>query len=137
MTETIVPMLNRLRHVTLIRYLLASVGALAVDMGSFLALLSAGVPAMGASALGYALGIAAHWMLSSRKVFAGQVAAGGRDRNRQKAMFVMSALVGLGITTAIVGGGTAAGIDPRLAKMVAITASFATTWILRKRIVFR
>lgn len=137
MTETIVPMLYRLRNVTLIRYLLASVGALAVDMGCFLALLSAGVPAMAASALGYGLGIVAHWLLSSRKVFADQVAAQGRHRNRQKAMFVMSALIGLGLTTMIVGTGTALGIDARLAKLAAITASFATTWILRKRIVFR
>lgn len=137
MTETLVPMLYRLRHITLIRYLLASVGALAVDMGCFLALLSAGVPAMAASALGYALGIVAHWLLSSRKVFADQVATNGRDRNRQKAMFVVSALIGLGLTTFIVGSGTAIGVDPRLAKLVAISASFVTTWVLRKRIVFR
>lgn len=130
-------MLHRLRQVTLLRYLLASIGALAVDMGSFLALLTAGMAPAAASAIGYTCGIVAHWLLSSRKVFAEQVAAGGRQRTRQKAMFVISALIGLGITTAIVGGGSAVGIDPRLAKLAAISASFTVTWLLRKRVVFR
>jgi putative flippase GtrA len=137
MTELVLPMLDRLRQVTLVRYILASVGALAVDMGAFLALLAAGVPAMAASAIGYSAGIVAHWLLSSRKVFADQVAQGGMARTRQKAMFVISALIGLGLTTAIVGAATLAGVDPRAAKLVAIVASFATTWLLRKRVVFR
>ncbi|MEO0032149.1 MAG: hypothetical protein RIS94_1907 [Pseudomonadota bacterium] len=137
MTALVLPMLDRLRQVTLIRYILASVGALAVDMGLFLALLTAGTPAMPASATGYAAGIVAHWLLSSRKVFADQVASGGRQRTRQKAMFVVSALIGLGVTTAIVGSATMAGLDPRLAKLGAIVVSFATTWLLRKRVVFR
>lgn len=137
MTELVLPMLDRLRQLTLIRYILASVGALAVDMGLFLALLTAGTPAMAASAIGYGAGIVAHWLLSSRKVFADQVAAGGLARTRQKAMFVVSALIGLGVTTAIVGGATLAGFDPRLAKLAAIVISFAVTWLLRKRVVFR
>jgi len=137
MTGIVFPMLHRLQQTTLVRYALASVGALAVDMGSFLALLNAGVPAMPASALGYALGIVAHWLLSSRAVFADQVAAGGMARTRQKAMFVVSALIGLGITTTIVGAATVGGIDPRGAKLVAIVVSFSVTWLLRKRVVFR
>jgi uncharacterized membrane protein YfcA len=60
----------------------------------------------------------------------------GPARTRQKAMFVVSALIGLGLTT-IVGAFTAVGIDPRVAKVTAIVASFATTWLLRKRVVFR
>ncbi|MFM9935179.1 MAG: GtrA family protein [Novosphingobium sp.] len=129
--------LNRLRQIVLVRYVLASVGALAVDMGTFLALLTASVPPVTASAAGYAIGIAVHWILSSRKVFADQVASGGIERTRQKAMFVVSALIGLGATTLIVGGSSAAGLDPRAAKLVAIVVSFAVTWLLRKRVVFR
>ena len=129
--------LNRIRQIVLVRYILASVGALAVDMGTFLALLSAGVPPVAASAVGYAIGIAVHWILSSRKVFADQVASSGIERTRQKAMFVVSALIGLGVTTLIVGGASAAGLDPRAAKLVAIVVSFAVTWLLRKRVVFR
>lgn len=129
--------LNRLSQIVLVRYILASVGALAVDMGTFLALLSASVPPVAASALGYAVGIVVHWILSSRKVFADHVATGGIERTRQKAMFVISALIGLGVTMMIVGSTTAAGLDPRAAKLVAIGVSFAVTWLLRKRVVFR
>jgi putative flippase GtrA len=129
--------LLRLREVTLARYLLASIGALAVDLGCFLALLTAAVPAALASAAGYSLGIAAHWWMSSRAVFADGVAARGPERTRQKALFVASALIGLALTTGIVGLGALAGMDPRAAKLAAIAASFAATWVMRRRIVFR
>ena len=131
------PLLNRLKDVVLLRYLLASVGALAVDMGSFLALLAAGTPAVLASAIGYSLGILAHWLLSSRTVFTGRVADRGIERTRQKALFVGSALAGLALTTLIVGAGEMAGLDPRIAKLFAIGASFTLTWLLRSKVVFR
>ncbi|GAA5056073.1 hypothetical protein GCM10023208_20540 [Erythrobacter westpacificensis] len=127
----------RMIDTRLVRYLLASVGALAVDMGTFLALLSLGIWAAGASAVGYCLGIAAHWLMSSRAVFIGNVAERGAARTRQKALFVISALVGLGLTTAIVWAGDASGFDPRLAKLLAIAVSFVATWLLRSRVVFR
>lgn len=130
-------LLNRLRDLRFIRYVLASVGALAVDMGCFLALLAAGMWATCASALAYGAGIAAHWLLSSRAVFVGNVAPGGHARTRQKALFVASAMVGLALTTAIVWIGTGSGADPRAAKLVAIVVSFTATWLLRARIVFR
>ena len=127
----------RLRDVRFLRYLIASVGALAIDMGTFLVLLAAGGQPAIASAVSYSLGIVAHWLLSSRAVFADAVAGRGPARTRQKALFVGSALAGLALTTAIVGAGDAAGIDPRLAKLAAIVASFALTWLLRVRVVFR
>jgi len=130
-------LVSRLRDVRFLRYLLASVGALAVDMGSFLALLALGTWPAGASAASYTLGILAHWLLSSRTVFADTVAARGAGRNRQKALFVVSALAGLVLTTAIVWLGDGMGIDPRLAKLAAIAASFLLTWVLRVRVVFR
>lgn len=119
------------------RYGLASVAALAVDMGAFLLLLSAQMTAASASALAYSLGIVTHWVLSSRAVFTDTVAARGPQRTRQKALFVGSALVGLALTTAIVGLGDAAGLDPRLAKLAAIVVSFTATWLLRSKVVFR
>jgi putative flippase GtrA len=127
----------RIADVRLVRYGLASAGALAVDFGSFLALLALGVTAAVASALGYCLGIAAHWLLSSRAVFADTVAERGRQRHKQKALFVGSAVIGLAITTAIVGLGDAGGFDPRMAKLVAIAVSFTVTWMLRNHVVFR
>ncbi|AXU20788.1 GtrA family protein (plasmid) [Novosphingobium sp. THN1] len=137
MTGTILPLIDRLRRVMLLRYLLASVGALAVDIGSFLALLAMGTAPVIASASGYSLGIVAHWLLSSRTVFTDTVAAERGARTRQKALFVGSALVGLALTTLIVGAGTSAGLDPRHTRIVAVLFSFTASWLLRKRIVFQ
>ena len=129
-------LLMRLRDQRFIRYILASVGALAVDMGLFMLLL-AGMGAVAASAMGYGAGIAAHWLLSSRTVFTDTVAQRGPGRTKQKALFVLSALAGLAITTAIVGAGEALGIDPRIAKLAAVAVSFLATWLMRSHIVFR
>lgn len=137
MSDHFASLAAKLRDFQLVRYLLASVGALAVDVGSFLGLMAVGVAAAPASALGYSLGILAHWLLSSRTVFQDTVASERSARTRQKALFVISALVGLALTTAIVGVGDQMGIDPRLAKALAIVVSFTVTWLIRSRIVFR
>jgi putative flippase GtrA len=121
---------------TYLRYVAASVAALAIDVGSFLMAMAAGVPALLASAVGYAAGILVHWWLSSRTVFAAGLADRGTERRRQQVLFLLSAGVGLGITIAVVGIGVRAGIDPRLAKLVAIAVAFQTTYLLRRRIVF-
>ena len=52
-------------------------------------------------------------------------------------MFVISALIGLALTTAIVASAARLGIDPRLAKLGAIGVSFSVTWLLREKLVFR
>ncbi len=120
------------------RYLGASVAALITDAGLFLLLLGVGMTALSASAMGYVTGIFVHWLVSSRLVFAdGAAMRGTGQRNRQKALFVGSALIGLAITTAIVGSGEAMGFDPRLAKLIAIIVSFQTTYMLRRHVVFR
>ena len=121
-----------------LNYLLASGLALGSDAGLFLLLLDAGMSPVMASATGYCAGILVHWMVSSRLVLAdGAAARGTGERHRQKLLFVGSALVGLTVTTAIVGGGSALGLDPRLAKLAAIAVSFQTTYLLRRHIVFR
>ncbi|MGX7951046.1 GtrA family protein [Tsuneonella sp. HG249] len=129
--------LIRITDLRVVRYGLASVGALAVDLGSFLALLALGAPAAASSAIGYGLGIAAHWLLSSRAVFADTVAQRGPERTKQKALFVGSAMIGLSLTTGIVGLADFSGIDPRIGKLAAIAVSFAVTWMLRNEVVFR
>ena len=137
MSVALLALFHRLGGFRLLRYLIASVGALAVDMGAFLALLALGTAPVGASALSYTLGIAAHWIMSSRAVFTDTLAERGAARNRQKALFVGSALAGLAITTLVVWAGDSAGMDPRLAKLAAIAVSFTATWLLRAKVVFR
>ena len=129
--------LKRVSDMRFVRYFIASVGALAVDMGTFLALLSLGMIAAAASAIGYCAGILAHWLMSSRAVFRDTVAERGRARTKQKALFVVSALAGLVATIAIVGAGDLAGLDPRVAKLIAIVVSFLLTYTLRASVVFR
>lgn len=137
MAQPLASLLQKLSDVRFVRYGLASVGALAVDVGSFLAFMEAGVHPAPASAMGYSLGILAHWLMSSRAVFQDSVAEGGLARTRQKALFVISALVGLGLTTLIVTLGDWVGALPMISKSVAIVISFTATWLLRSRIVFR
>lgn len=121
-----------------LNYLLASGLALGSDAGLFLLLLDSGLSPMAASAVGYCAGILVHWLVSSRLVFAdGAAARGTGERHRQKLLFVGSALIGLAVTTAIVGTATAFGLDPLLAKLAAIVVSFQTTYLLRRHIVFR
>jgi len=133
----VIATLNRVRQIRLARYIAASAIALGADVGSFLVMLSFGVMATAASAASYSLGILVHWLISSRKVFADSVAERGMERTKQKALFVISALAGLALTTAIVGIGGLMGIDPRIAKLFAIGASFTLTWMLRSKVIFR
>jgi putative flippase GtrA len=118
------------------RYIGASAAALAFDFALFMLTMSLGVPPAPAAAIGYISGIVCHWLVSSRFVFATQVAEAGVNRWQQQALFVVTALVGLGITTAIVGVGSHEGLDPRFAKIIAIGVSFQVTYVLRKKVVF-
>ncbi len=133
-------MINRvtalLWRATYLRYLAASVVALGTDLALFIALGTTGMPIAPLSALSYSAGILAHWLISSRLVFAGELRDVGIDRARQQALFLLSAFVGLLITVAIVSLAVQLGLDARLAKLVAIAASFQATYLLRAKIVF-
>jgi putative flippase GtrA len=122
---------------TYMRYGLASLGALGCDMSLFLLLLHVGVASVPASASGYIFGILVHWLISTRFVFSGGMAARGAERMRQKGLFVATALLGLTLTMATVGGGVALDLDPRLAKLAAILLSFQATYAARRAMIFR
>lgn len=130
------PPISRLAGATYMRYGLASVAALAADMGLFMALLQGGLSPVLASAIGYGCGIVIHWIFSSRLVFAATTAPAGSARRRQKMLFVGSALIGLALTTGIVALGALLGLMPVLAKLAAILLSFQATYMLRKALVF-
>ena len=123
-------------RITYLRYLVASGGALGLDLGLFMAALALGMAPVAAAALGYCSGIAAHWLMSSRAVFVGRLAAAGTARRQQQLLFLGSALVGLAVTMAIVGVGELFAVDPRLAKLAAVALSFQITYLLRRRLVF-
>jgi putative flippase GtrA len=118
------------------RYIGASAVSLGVDFAVFMASLSLGIPPAIAAAFGYGAGIVCHWYVSTRAVFVGRVATSGTSRRQQQGLFVLSALVGLGITVGIVGLASRYGIDPRIGKAIAIVVSFQSTYVLRKKVVF-
>ena len=118
------------------RYLSSSVVSLCADAGAFLILLQLGMAPARAAALGFVLGIAVNWVVSSRVLFADCLAQAGPERRRQQLLFLVSALVGLALTTAIVGSASALAINPRLAKLFAVGVSFVTTSAMRHLLVF-
>lgn len=127
----------RLWNDTFLRYFAASGIALGVDASCFFTLMALGVrPGIGA-ALAYCVGILAHWLISSRAVFAHDLAERGPERTRQKMLFVVSALAGLAVTTMIVSSGAAIGLNLAVTKGIAVAASFTITWLARRWIVFR
>lgn len=132
-----VAMIARLRDARFVRYLVASAVALGADAGSFFVMYRLGAFVPAAYAASYSLGILVHWLISSRLVFADAVAERGTERTRQKAMFVISALMGLVLTIAIGSAAVYAGLHPMIGKLMAIVASFMLTWMLRAKLVFR
>lgn len=127
---------QRLIQITFLRYVGASALALAGDMGLFNLLMRVGWLPVAAAAASYAAGIVIHWLISSRLVFVEGARTAGRDRVRQKGLFLGSAFVGLGLTVAIVWIGDMSGLDANLAKLSAIVVSFVATYALRKTLVF-
>lgn len=123
-------------RITYARYIMASATALAADLSLFLTLLHLGTQAVLAASAGYCAGLFVHWMISSRFVFPNQVRPFVGQRRKQKAMFVASTFIGLGLTGLIVGMAGPLDIDPRLAKLVACAVSFQAIYLLRKNVVF-
>lgn len=121
---------------TLARYVSSSAIALVADTTAFLGLMRAGVAPAPAAALGFLLGVVVHWLVSSRIMFEKSIAAARPERRRQQVLFLATALLGLVLTTLIVASGARFGIDPRLAKLVAVAVSFTSTSALRHMLVF-
>jgi len=119
-----------------LRYIGVSAVALAVDIAVFLILIAVGMSPAIASGLSYLVGMVAHWFLSSRFVFGAYLAQPGVGRGKQQGLFFASALAGLTLTIAIVGLGDWFGVDPRLAKLLAVAVSFNATYLMRRKIVF-
>lgn len=118
------------------RYLLASAASLGADLFVFITGIYVGMPPLSAAVIGYSCGLALHWMLSSRFVFLGAARSSGPEKLRQQCLFIASALAGLGITTGIIGCGLRYGLDPRIAKLIALCVSFQATYLIRSKVVF-
>lgn len=132
MPERLRPFHALIARLMFARYLLASLCALAGDMALFLAFDALGVAPMLATAGGYVGGLMLHWMLSIRFVFD----TGTGPTHAQRAGFIASALVGMGITVLTVGGLAALGITPALARLAAVPVGFLSVYAIRKYGIF-
>jgi putative flippase GtrA len=118
-------------------YLVASCIACGADFSVTVGLSLLTVPAALAATIGYLLGIAVHWFISTRFVFSGAVAFSLSERRRQKALFFLSGLVGLTATVAIYTHLCAMRVGPAEAKLAAVLVSFSLTYLCRRYFVFR
>jgi putative flippase GtrA len=136
MQGAITSVLSLWHRFTLTRYFAASVVALVCDLAIFWTLVTVGISIAPASAVGYAAGIAIHWLISANIVFPGK-AREGAALMVQRGLFVASALLGLGITVGIVALASAVGAHAVLAKALAVIVSFAAVYAVRKWGVFQ
>ena len=121
---------------SLTRYLLASIISLAFDVALFMVLVALSFDPGLSSAAGYTAGILVHWLISSSFVFPGKARAGSA-LHLQRLGFIATAVLGLGITVAMVSWLTEMGSEPVVAKGAAVFVSFFAVYITRKFGVFR
>jgi putative flippase GtrA len=117
------------------RYTVVSALALIVDFTVYLLLGAGGMTGALAGAIGYACGLALHYMLSVRYVF--DAAAAHKGRSRLITEFALSGLAGMAITALVIAVTVDFGGMPLLpAKILAVGISFLIVFALRRSVVF-
>jgi len=117
------------------RYSAASALALALDFTIYLLLTASAVRPSLAGVIGYAAGLALHYLLSVRFVF--DARATRKVEARLVAEFALSGLAGMAVTALVIGAvADIAGLPVLLAKVLAATASFLVVFALRRTVVF-
>ena len=117
------------------RYTLVSGLALILDFAVYLLLAAGGMQVALAGALGYACGLALHYMLSVRYVF--DLRAAHKGQSRLFAEFAVSGLAGMAITALVIAATVdLAGLPLLPAKILAVGASFLMVFALRRGVVF-
>jgi putative flippase GtrA len=117
------------------RYTLVSGLALILDFAVYLLLAAGGMQVALAGALGYACGLALHYMLSVRYVFDARAAHKGQSR--LFAEFAVSGLAGMAITALVIAATVdLAGLPLLPAKILAVGASFLVVFAVRRGVVF-
>jgi putative flippase GtrA len=119
-------------------YALVSGTALAVDVAIYWSLVKVIGTAAVAAAGGYVFGVATHYLLSSRIVFAARLGARGVGAEAPVvAKFFAAGALGLGITVSTVGLlADVMGVHPLIAKFVAANLSFVTVFAALRVFVF-
>lgn len=117
------------------RYTIVSALALMLDFTAYLLLAAGGMTGALAGAIGYACGLALHYLLSVRFVF--DAAAAHKRRSRLITEFALSGLAGMAITALVIAATVDLGGMPLLpAKILAVGTSFLVVFALRRGVVF-
>ncbi len=117
------------------RYALVSALALVLDFAIYLLLAAGSTKVALAGALGYACGLALHYVLSVRYVFDARAAHKGQSR--LFAEFAVSGLAGMAITALVIAAAVDTADMPLLpAKALAVGVSFLVVFVLRRSVVF-
>jgi putative flippase GtrA len=117
------------------RYLVVSAVALGFDLCVYALGLKASLAAAAAGALGYSGGLIIHYVFSAFWVFPDP--AGRRPTLATLTKFVATGLLGLALTSGLIGTLTGAGLcGPYAAKIVAILVSTVTVFAVRRAYVF-
>ena len=117
------------------RYFVTSLLALACDLLVYTGLLRIGLIAAAAGAIGYLAGLCLHYRLSASWVFPDP--ARRRRALPTFAKFAASGLMGLIMTTTVIGGLTMSGISGAFpAKAVAVGLTYIAVFLVRRRYVF-
>jgi putative flippase GtrA len=118
-----------------VRYGLVSTLALACDVAVYAVALRLAAAPPAAGAIGYATGLLVHYVLSSSWVFPDQT--GERRILPTFARFAASGLMGLLITTTIIGVLTMSGVSGAFgAKAAAVGLTYVAVFVVRRRYVF-
>jgi putative flippase GtrA len=117
------------------RYTVVSALALALDFTVYLLLGAGGTTGALAGAIGYACGLALHYLLSVRYVF--DAAAAHKAQSRLMTEFALSGLAGMAITALVIAVTVDLGGMPLLpGKILAVGVSFIVVFALRRSVVF-
>jgi len=117
------------------RYLVVSGIALGCDIVVYTSLITGALPAAAAGAIGYAVGLFVHYVLSARWVFPD--VAQQRRTAPTLAKFVATGLFGLTMTALVIGALTQYRIvDAFTAKGIAVALSYVAVYLLRRAYVF-
>jgi putative flippase GtrA len=118
-----------------IRYGLASTLALAFDVAVYAVALRLAAAPAAAGAIGYATGLLVHYALSSCWVFPDRT--GDRRVLPTFAKFGASGLMGLIMTTTVIGALTVSGVSGAFAaKAAAVGLTYVAVFLVRRRYVF-
>lgn len=116
------------------RYTVVSGLALILDFTVYLLLAAGGMKVALAGAVGYACGLALHYLLSVRYVF--DPRATNKAQTRLLAEFALSGFAGMVITALVIALTVDLGMPLLPAKMLAVGVSFLVVFALRRSVVF-